>query len=286
MTQNSVLIVEDDVYFSILLAEVFTDIGFEVVKCSSPDKALKLCEKRNFSLWLIDAMLPNVSSTSGISDEEARGGFQTGIAVLRRLRSKYTKTPSIVITGYPNAEIQKWCRETGAQYLIKPFNRVTLIENVNKLLDIKAPVRQPLCFIVHGHDEDTLRNLKDFINENLKFPQPVILKEERSTGRTIIESLEFYGNQVDIAFVILTPDDILCDPKDNDEVKRQARQNVIFELGFFYGLLGRLSGKVILLHRGPIDLPGDISGIIYIDISKGISAAADRICKELSFWLS
>ena len=63
--------------------------------------------------------------------------------------------------------------------------------------------------------------------------------------------------------------------------KRRARQNVIFELGFFLGKLGRESGKILLLHKGPVEIPSDINGIEYIDISNGIESAGERIRKEL-----
>ena len=43
-----------------------------------------------------------------------------------------------------------------------------------------------------------------------------------------------------------------------------------------------LSGRVILLHQGPIELPTDLSGVTYIDISSGILAASEEIRTEIS----
>ena len=56
-------------------------------------------------------------------------------------------------------------------------------------------------------------------------------------------------------------------------------------IGYFYAKLQRSSGKVILLKRGAIELPSDISGIVYIDISNGIEAAGELIRRELQEWL-
>jgi predicted nucleotide-binding protein len=53
-------------------------------------------------------------------------------------------------------------------------------------------------------------------------------------------------------------------------------------MGYFLGTLGRRSGRIILLYRGPIDLPSDISGVIFIDISGGIEAAGESIRKEVA----
>jgi len=75
----------------------------------------------------------------------------------------------------------------------------------------------------------------------------------------------------------------VLNPNESNNQKRRARQNVIFELGFFYGQLGRHSGRILVLHKGPVEIPTDISGIIWIDISNGIETAGEIIRKELSF---
>src|SRR5208283_5423572 len=99
--------------------------------------------------------------------------------------------------------------------------------------------------------------------------------------KTLIEKFESFARKIDCAFILLTPDDKVLSNGTNDE-KRQSRQNVIFELGFFYASLERLSGRVILLHKGPIELPSDISGIVWIDIGDGIAAAGEEIRKEVA----
>ena len=83
-------------------------------------------------------------------------------------------------------------------------------------------------------------------------------------------------------FVLVSPDDRAFDPKTNDE-RRRARQIVIFELGFFYGLLGRQEGRVIVLKKGDVDLPSDIHGVIWIDVSAGVRSAGEDIRKEVGY---
>lgn len=282
---KKIMIVEDDLFFSRLLADIVEDFGYEAIQTRNVQSTLKLLNSDTFALLIVDAMLPNVPKESGISQIETRGGFQAGLALLRRLRQKSIDIPAILITGYPNKELKDRCSDIGVPYIIKPCERQDIIENVRRLLGKVPRVRAPSCFIVHGQDNKYLNELKTFVVKNLRFPEPIILKEQSSGGRTIIENLEQYASKVDIVFVLLTPDDKLCEPNDAEEEKSRARQNVIFELGLFYGYLGRLSGKVILLHCGPIDLPSDISGIIYIDISKGIDTTEERIKKELSYWI-
>ena len=107
------------------------------------------------------------------------------------------------------------------------------------------------------------------------------MHEQPSQGKTIIEKLEAFGAQASVVFVLLTPDDKLSEGKEMSSEKHRYRQNVIFEMGYFLGVLGRKSGRVILLYKGFLDLPSDISGLVYIDISKGVEAAGENIRREL-----
>ena len=75
----------------------------------------------------------------------------------------------------------------------------------------------------------------------------VILHEQPTLGRTIIEKFEDYSD-VSYAVVLLTPDDLGRRVNDLDNLLPRARQNVIFELGFMIGKLGR--NRVCALPRG------------------------------------
>lgn len=105
-------------------------------------------------------------------------------------------------------------------------------------------------FIVHGHDELALQSLARFV-EKLGL-QAIVLKEQPNQGRTIIEKFEDSAREVGFAVVLLTPDD-LGGVADNSAPSSRARQNVIFELGYFAGALGR--GRVCLLRKGDIEIP-------------------------------
>lgn len=138
----------------------------------------------------------------------------------------------------------------------------------------------PRLFIVHGQDEQTKWAVKNYLQNHLKLPEPVVLHERPNRGRTLIEKFEDHAEEVDGAVVLLTPDDQWLSEGTNEELRR-ARQNVVFELGFFLGKLGRRSGKVLLLYKSPLELPSDIAGIAYINIDHGVEAAGEQIRREL-----
>ncbi|WFR98469.1 nucleotide-binding protein (plasmid) [Rhizobium tumorigenes] len=116
-------------------------------------------------------------------------------------------------------------------------------------------------FIVHGHDEGALQSLARFL-EKLKL-EVTILKEQPNQGRTIIEKYEACAEDIGFAVVLLTPDDVGSAAIASNQGQR-ARQNVIFELGYFAGKLGR--GRVCLLRKGDVEIPSDLFGIVYIDM--------------------
>jgi predicted nucleotide-binding protein len=93
--------------------------------------------------------------------------------------------------------------------------------------------------------------------------EPVILHEKANEGRTIIEKFEAHSD-VGFAVVLLTPDDV-GGVKDGPQRSR-ARQNVILELGYFVGRLGRK--KVCPLIQGDIELPSDILGVAWVALDE------------------
>jgi predicted nucleotide-binding protein len=111
-------------------------------------------------------------------------------------------------------------------------------------------------FIVHGHDEGAREMVARFL-ERLGF-QSIILHEQANQGRTVMEKVEAHGD-VSFAVVLLTPDDEGCAKGGTPEPR--ARQNVLLELGYFLGRLGR--DKVCALKRGTVEIPSDFAGVVW-----------------------
>ncbi len=116
-------------------------------------------------------------------------------------------------------------------------------------------------FIIHGRDNETKETVARFL-EHLDL-KPIILHEQSNQGRTIIEKFEQYA-QVGFAVALLTPDDVGALQEDRRSLKPRARQNVIFEFGYFIGRLGR--ERVCALTKGDIEIPSDYEGVIYIPL--------------------
>lgn len=113
-------------------------------------------------------------------------------------------------------------------------------------------------FVVHGHAESVNQEVARTIEKlGLK---AIILREQPNSGKTIIEKFEEYAKDVNFAVILLTADD-----KMEDDLFR-ARQNVVFEMGYFMGALGR--DHVMCMLQENVEKPGDIDGVVYTQIDK------------------
>lgn len=126
---------------------------------------------------------------------------------------------------------------------------------------VRGSLGSKRVFIVHGHDEGAKEAIARYLSALDLVP--VILHEQPNQGRTIIEKFEAHAD-VDFAVVLLTPDDMGYSVAKPNDAKPRARQNVVLELGFFLGALGR--HKVVALCKGELDLPSDYDGVLYIDL--------------------
>lgn len=179
----------------------------------------------------------------------------------------------------------------------------------------KLEVLNKDVFIVHGTDHEPVKELAAILKK--LGLNPIVLHEKPSKGRTVVEKLESYSN-VGYAFVILTPDDLGSSTNDarkvfseatgkgmdkltaddvkalfeSDEthaalaiiqlfncIKQRARQNVVMEFGYFWGLIGR--HRVCCLYKGDVELPSDMSGIVYVPFKQSINEIRDKVITEL-----
>jgi predicted nucleotide-binding protein len=117
-------------------------------------------------------------------------------------------------------------------------------------------------FIVHGHEERTKQEVARFL-EKLTPLDVNILHERPNQGRTVIEKFEDHAADAVFAVILLTADDIgtTKTADDHQPLNMRARQNVVFELGFFIGALGR--DKVAALYQEGVELPSDIAGVLF-----------------------
>ncbi len=139
-----------------------------------------------------------------------------------------------------------------------------------------TPTASDDVFIVHGRNEGAREAVARVI-EKLRL-KPIILDEQASEGRTLIEKLEDHA-EVGFAVVLLTGDDrggrIDAEPA---TYQPRARQNVVLELGYFLGKLKRR--RVCVLYEEGVEMPSDYKGVAYVPRDPG-GVWRLRLAKEI-----
>jgi predicted nucleotide-binding protein len=118
---------------------------------------------------------------------------------------------------------------------------------------------RPQVFIVHGRDDGVKNDVARWIARIGL--EDVVLHEQPNVGRTIITKFQDVASRAAFAIVLMTPDD--AGGLAGGVTRARARQNVIFELGYFIGKLGQ-ERVVALITDSTIEKPSDYEGVIYI----------------------
>ncbi len=138
----------------------------------------------------------------------------------------------------------------------------------------REPNASPKIFIGYGHSAVVRHKVKDFIRERCGC-EPLVLEELPSSGMTVIEKLEKFGRLADYAVFILTGDDAV-----EGEQGSRARQNVIQELGWFQGVLGRK--RTAILRQSGVEIASNLNGIVYLGFERdSVESTFVALQKEL-----
>lgn len=236
--------------------------------------------------------------------EKARGGdFR---AAWERLKRWKQRTTSLIAHSVNENEAQKFEKKQIGSFIMGDPKRnlfeeahmydaflQTLVEEIgehpNEVFNIDVAARSEAraivspalglsneIFIVHGHDELNLLRLKEMLRDRWGL-EPIVLFGEPGKGRTIIEKFEEEAQRAVFALALFTPDDMVSV---NDQEYAQARPNVIFELGWFYGRLGR--ERVCILFKKGTLIHSDLNGISRIEFTDSVEEKRDEIERELN----
>ena len=120
---RSILIIEDDITFSLMLTTWLGKKGFRVQSVSSVKEAKQRMEGTFYDLVLSDLRLPDGD----------------GIALLHWMKSQCPTVPVILMTGYAEIQSAVLAMKSGAaDYIAKPLNPEELLNKINESLASNA----------------------------------------------------------------------------------------------------------------------------------------------------
>jgi predicted nucleotide-binding protein len=134
-------------------------------------------------------------------------------------------------------------------------------------------------FIVHGHGEELKEAAASLVSQ-LQL-EPVILHEQATKGLTIIEKFSVHAKEAGFAIVLLTADDLGREKSATRSPRSQprARQNVVFEMGFFFGSLKR--GRVCAIYEAGVEVPSDLGGLLCVPYDAPAGKWRKDVAREL-----
>lgn len=173
-------------------------------------------------------------------------------------------SPPLVVlrkAGNQVAAIADWCamklRTCKAVFSVYLEEIAEEPQAISQVSTSQGTLNMDKIFIVHGHDGELKQSVARIIDK--QDIEAVILSEQVNRGRTIIEKFEENAD-VGSAICLFTSDDLGRVKSSTDDQPR-ARQNVVFEAGYFMGKLGR--EQVVLLADSGVEMPSDLSGVVY-----------------------
>lgn len=165
---------------------------------------------------------------------------------------------------------------------IEKLNSLIEIISEQEVLEANIPPQAQVStqqtnkvFLVHGRADAPKAEVARFL-EKLGL-EVTILHERPNRGRSLIAKFEQEAADVSFAVVLMTADDE--GGLKGDEARPRARQNVVFELGFFIGRLG--ADRVCALVQEGVERPSDFEGVAYVSLD-ALGAWKAEVTKELA----
>lgn len=227
---------------------------------------------------------PVVGALESAIDETLEQVFGPGTTDFDRYQSAKTLSRHTIFFGgdpTPLSEIRSDLRASRDSAIATLAQAVKALEE--RIEDSRAPMAllaSPLetkslsteIFVVHGHDGEAKEMVLRFLEAvGLR---GIVLHEQANSGATLIEKFELHGSKAGFAVILLTDDDV--GGKSKDDLKPRARQNVVFEFGYFVGRFGR--NRVCAFKKGNTEFPSDLNGFAWHPLDGGWRQA---LAKEL-----
>jgi len=177
---KTILIVDDEPNYRLILSELLKDEGYEVFTAESGESAMKVIRETDLDLVITDMLMPGIS----------------GMELLTEVKIFDPDLPVIMITAFGEVEKAVAAMQAGAfNYLTKPFNNDELLVSIKKAMDHYSLVRENVRL---KGEVTTLYNFSNMIAKDEKMQQvfSLIQKVAPTTASVLITGESGTGKEL------------------------------------------------------------------------------------------
>jgi len=194
---NTILIVDDEPNYLIILSELLRDEGYEVLTAERGGIALKIMKEADLDLIITDMRMPGMN----------------GIELLTAVKAYNKDLPVIMMTAFGEVEKAVEAIRAGAyNYLVKPFENEAFLVNTRKAIELSALVRenqrlQAELKTRYGFANIVGKNKKmvkiySLIEKVAPTPASVIISGESGTGKELVaRAIHFHSPRKNAPFI-------------------------------------------------------------------------------------
>ncbi len=194
---HSILVVDDEPNYLIILSELLRDEGFEVFTAPNGEEGLAIVQEVDLDLVITDMQMPGMN----------------GLQLLDKIKEQNTHLPVIMITAFAEVEKAVAAMQAGAyNYLSKPFSNDELLINVNKavhhysLIQENSRLRKDMLtrtgFSGMVGKNKYMLQVYELIEKVAPTPSSVLISGESGTGKELVaKAIHFNSPRADKPFI-------------------------------------------------------------------------------------
>jgi len=240
MTQNLVLLVDDDPVFAQFTQNILTEKGIKVVTAFNKAEALDLFERHHPSCAILDIFLPDGS----------------GVDLIKPMRAIDSKTPIVMVSGQSEVDdVVRAMKEGANDYIKKPFRGEELLIKIQMVLDstktkweletLKTQVRVDEEYRLLFSLSDRMSKVQAIVDQVANTDITVLITGESGTGKELVaKALHKASDRVGEPFIKVN-----C-----AALPRELLESELFgfEKGAFTGAHRRKYGRFEIAQNGTI----------------------------------
>ncbi len=253
---ETILIVDDEINYTLIIAAVLEDEGFETLTANSGPEALATLSESDVDLVLTDMKMPAMD----------------GIDLLDRIKKEDADLPVIMMTAHGTVEKAVEAMQKGAyNYILKPFDNERLVLYVNKAVSMYRVVKEnrQLRRAVEGRysfhniigKSKAMQDVFHIIRKVAPAAATVLLEGASGTGKELVaNALHFNSPRKDKPFVAVN-----C-----SALAETLLESELFghEKGAFTGAVSMKKGRFEIADGGTLFLDeiGELSSALQVKL--------------------